>query len=57
MHPLGNSLISMQIHVGAKFVFDLCSKRRGLSSPEVYGSISEKFARKKYGLKNTAEGG
>jgi len=48
--PIGTSLFSIQIHLGAN-VFEIYSpKDVEVSNPEVYGSVFEKFARKKYGV-------
>jgi len=48
--PLGTSLFSIQIDLGKIFFEMYAPKDVDVSSPEVYGSVSEKYARKKYGV-------
>jgi len=55
--PLGTSLFSIQIHLGAQFFEIYSPKDVEVSSPEVYVSVSETFARKKYGVCKTQGGG
>jgi len=59
MHPLGTSLFSIQIHVGAKFFEIWAPKDVKVSNPEVY-ACTETFlkirAEKIWRLKNTGGG-
>jgi len=53
---IGTLLLSIQIHVGAKQFEIFVPTNVEVSSPDVYGRLSDKFSRKKWRLKNTVRG-